>query len=372
MRKTIVIGGGINVLGLARSLGEKGVRVYAIDETHDKTSILQFSKYVTKAYTLCDGDIFSILAKYFWKEPEKTLLFLGSDSAIQVIDRNYEIIKEHFITFNARETGVISKYMDKNETFALAEACGLNIINTRVISAGAEISEDVNYPCLIKGLNSTKSTKGDMFICSNRAELESHLNEEIEYLLQDYIVKDYELDVVGLSLNHGEEVYIPAVVRKIRDSLYRQSDYIKIEDVSEYPNLNIGGIKDLVKSIGYEGIFSVEFLCKGDKYYFLEINLRNDGTSYLYTAAGVNYPWLWYQYATAGKNLTSIQEQVKCPMYLMQMDDIKNVLNKSVTLVQWMKDLCRTRAFFLWNVRDMKPFFYANIMRVYKHMFRIR
>ena len=115
-----------------------------------------------------------------------------------------------------------------------------------------------------------------------------------------------------------------------------------------------------VSSIGFEGLFSVELLCKKDKAYFLEINMRNDGVGYLYTKTGANHPYLWALYSTG--NLTeSIINNVRCktPTHLMQQADFSNVLHHELSFTKWLRDLCRTRAFFVLSIRDPKPFLFT-------------
>lgn len=88
--------------------------------------------------------------------------------------------------------------------------------------------------------------------------------------------------------------------------------------------------------------------------------MRNDGVGYLYTKTGANHPYLWALYSTG--NLTeSIINNVRCttPTYLMQQADFSNVLHHELSFTRWLRDLCRTRAFFVLNIRDPKPFLFT-------------
>lgn len=197
-----------------------------------------------------------------------------------------------------------------------------------------------------------------MAICNNIAELKALINLNIEYLIQEFIHKEYELDIIGLSYNSGKDVYIPAAVRKIRDDLKRQSAYFRLDDPNAYPNLNISALKSLIKDMHYEGIFSIEVLYSKGKYYFLEVNLRNDACAWIYTAAGFNYPHLWALYGDGqlnDKNLSSIKGHT--PMYLMGQEDIYNLLEGKVSLKQWLKDLFKTDTFFIAYLTDPLYFF---------------
>ena len=340
MNKTIIIGNSLaNTYGMARSLKKQGREVILILEP-SRFDTIRYSRYVDKIHRVEKlEDIIPTLLKNYGNEPNPPVLFCGSDNTIALIDNNYYLLKDKFVFFNAGEEGLINHYMDKCTTFPIAEKHGLSIMKTWVIKQKDVIPEDIAFPCLIKGNNSTKSTKQDMTICSNLDELKQSLKDGIEYLVQEYIQKEYELDIIGLSCNHGENVLIPAVVRKIRDELQRQSCYFRLDDIRDYPDLNVDKLKEFIHELKYEGIFSVEVLACGGKYYFLEVNLRNDGCAWIYTAAGVNYPHLWALYGERQLNTDNMEQQTATtPLFLMSQDDIYNLLEGKVSFVQWLKD----------------------------------
>ena len=112
-----------------------------------------------------------------------------------------------------------------------------------------------------------------------------------------------------------------------------------MDDIRDYPDLNVDKLKEFIHELKYEGIFSVEVLACGGKYYFLEVNLRNDGCAWIYTAAGVNYPHLWALYGERQLNTDNMEQQTATtPLFLMSQDDIYNLLEGKVSFVQWLKD----------------------------------
>lgn len=255
--------------------------------------------------------------------------------------------------------------MHKSNMFPVAEVCGLKTIKTWHVSNICHLPTDITYPCLTKPNNSLGGDKEDIHICRSLEELKGCLREGVDYLIQEYIEKDYELDINAFAYNHGEDVFIPATVRKIRDYTYRQSDYIVLEDLKLHPQIDVDAIKRFVAKIGYEGLFSIEFLCKKDKAYFLEINMRNDGCGYLYTKAGANYPSLWLKYVRGLLSDHDIENsKCKSPVYLMQHADFSNVIHHQITFNQWIKDLFRTRAFFVLSLKDPTPFLYVLWMTI--------
>lgn len=362
MSKIIVIGGNHpNTLGLIRSIGENGIPITLMLEpckTLEYCS-LRFSKYIQKKYFLkAEEEILEILNRDYSAEEDKPIILCASDAAISLLDTHYNELKDRFCFFNAGVQGRINHFMNKKSMFPLAEECGLLVIKTWRVTNRNRLPSDITFPCLTKPNNSLGGDKEDIHICQNMDELESCLRDGVDYLIQEYIEKDFELDINGISLRHGEEVVIPAVCRKIRDYTSRQSDYIVLEDVLQYPQVNFDAIKSFVSAIGYEGLFSVEFLCRGNNAYFLEINMRNDGVNYLYTSTGVNTPMRWVNYCNQKLEVVD-KKNCKTPTYLMQQADFSNVLHHKISLSFWLKDLMRTRAFFVLSWRDPKPFLYT-------------
>ena len=87
--------------------------------------------------------------------------------------------------------------------------------------------------------------------------------------------------------------------------------------------------------------------------------MRNDGCGYVYTAAGANFPALWIKYNVNGF-LTDAEKNTHCktPFHVMNEWDIYNVFHKKVGLFQWIKDVYRSDAFFIFCWKDLSPFFY--------------
>ena len=105
--------------------------------------------------------------------------------------------------------------------------------------------------------------------------------------------------------------------------------------------------------------YIVEFLIKNDVSYFLEINMRNDGTNYLYTLGGYNYPYSWYLYCLGKLDTEHLNHRcLSTPLYLMQWSDFSDVVHKRITFLHWVKDFSRARAFYVLNIRDIKPFLF--------------
>ena len=360
MNNVIVFGGGSrNTLGVIRSLGIKGIPVILLLKAarEDRGGL---SRYVVKVHFFDkEEEALGILRDEYCGTGSKAILFCTSDAAICLMDRHYNEMKEHFFIYNARgEQGRINYFVDKINTFPLADKSGFSVIKTWHVNDIHNVPHDITYPCLTKGNNSSRCTKSVMHVCNSRGELCACLQEGVDYLIQEYIKKEYEINIVGFSYNHGKNVYAPAVVRKIRDDIGRQSVYIRLDDIRDYPNLNVKSISTLVQSIGYEGMFSIELIYSGGKYYFLEINLRSDDCTWLYTVAGINYPYLWVKYTSGEIDAGYIQSiKFRTPFHLMALNDIYNLLEHKVSFFRWAKECLTADAHFFLYYRDLGPYF---------------
>ena len=360
MSRVIVFGNAFyNTIGLVRSLGEAGCSVDLLIVSRCAEDCgYRFSRYVRKfMIAATDEDGIVLLKKEYADEVEPPILLFAGDPPVCAIDRHYNELRETFSFFNCGEQGRINFFMDKANTFKVAKECGIELIKTWLVKDISSLPTDLKYPILTKGANSTTSNKGHMNVFEDEESLKKSLCPGVEYLFQEYLEKEYELNLVGLSVDHGERILLPAAIRKIRDSLHRQSVYIRLDDINDYTDLDVKSVRRFIRALKYEGIFSVELLKSQGKYYFLEVNLRNDGCGYLYTAAGINYPALWVKYCRGeltDSDLTNIR--FKTPLYLMHWNDVYNMVEGKVGFWRWLSQALTADAHFVMNIRDMKPF----------------
>lgn len=377
MNKVIVIGGfHHNTYGLIRSLGEAGIKSYVILEPcHPKVNWLFVSKYIIGNYILSEGEnLVDYLLTTFSNEKVKPIIYCGSDTSISLLDNAYDVLKEKFFIFNAKNTsGRINHYMNKVFMFPLAEKCGLTTIKTWHLKKSEIDSVNLIYPILVKPNNSLGGTKADIKISYNKEQLLRNMHEGIDYILQEYIEKDYELNLLGLSLYAGKQILYPGVINKLREYPMGSSSFARIDNVLRYPFLSVDSIEQFIQLIGYEGLFSIEFIVKGNKYYFLEINMRNDGNGYMSTGAGLNLPLIWYHYCCGITDKSKSLSLIK-PFYFMSEEtDYKHISGGHLTLANWLSCLHKTNSFFILNKRDIKPglvYFALTFSRMIKRLIK--
>lgn len=379
MNKVIIIGGfHHNTYGLIRSLGEAGIKSDVILEPcQPKVNWLFASKYVIRKYILSeDENLVDYLLKTYSDEKEKPVVYCGSDNSISLLDNAYNLLKEKFFIFNADgKQGRINYFMNKESMFPLAEKCGLTTIKTWHLKRNEIEKANLHYPILVKPSNSLGGVKTDIKVSYNQKELLENMHDGVDYILQEYIDKDYELMLMGISINHGNKILSPGVIRKFRQYPYKigGTSFANVDSLSKYPELKDNNSFEYIKQIGYEGLFSIEFVVKGNICYFLEINMRNDGNGYMSTGVGLNLPLIWYHYC-CGIADNSHSLQLEKPFYFMSEEtDYKQVSTGHLSKSKWIKSIFMVDAFFIINKKDIKPglmFLALEFARMIKHFLK--
>lgn len=347
-----------NPLGLVRSLGEENIPVIAVI-IKNQTSLTSASKYISDLYIVDDIDSgFSLIIEKFSDEEYKPFIYTSDDVITSLLDVNYEQLKEKFYFFNANCAGRITTFQDKNTINQLAIKHGLNVAQAVVVNRG-EIPNNIQYPIITKAIASTKGAwKQDVFICKSESELiEAYAKIKSDVLLlQQYITKKNELCIDGFSINQGKDVFYAIA------SNYK---YILPDTYSSYMTVFNSGNEDLHKKltsmfseIGFEGIFSVEFLVGANgELYFCEINFRNSTWSYAATCAGMNLPVLWAK-STIDKKIDKNDYSLVPPDFtaIVEVSDYYiRVKGKKIGIVNWIKDVKRANCRYFIGKKDIMP-----------------
>lgn len=365
--KFIILGDGhFNTLGIVRSLGEVGIRPDVVLVGHNQM-IVRSSKYIQNFHhTESIEDGLEYIISEYSQEKARPFLLTGSDKIIAVIDRNYNRLINKFFFFNAGKEGRINWLLSKKEQNILAESCGFNVPIYEEVRIGEEPTI-VPYPLITKAIDSTiENWKDQVFICHNKSELAnaySRLKGE-RILLQQYIEKSNETGFDALTVNQGEDTYLPLQLSyyDTTETSFGNSIYFfepKDEELC-------GKVKDLMKKTQFSGIFSIDLLIgKDGKIYFLEVNFRNSAWSYPSTCAGVNLPYLWAQ-SVLNKKLDTENVLIKKLPYSAIVDSevmshaLREGLGNAIRVLKkiWKCDCC-----IIWNQKDQGPFW--SIVRSY-------
>jgi D-aspartate ligase len=244
---------------------------------------------------------------------------------------------------------------------SLACNAGLKVPGSEVIyniDGICKVPEKVYFPCIVKPLFSKDGRKEDIKICRKYEELIKAL-EKLQHnykalLMQDYIDFEEEIGIMGLTHQKLEEPVLPLVVKKIRTNV-GSTTYGKTVSITEI-DVDVNAIKRFLSNLRYEGIFDFEFVKVDREYYFIEINFRNGAYGYAFTKAGINFPLLWVKVYGC---LDYIKEQYiyKEISFMNEFTDLRNIKEKKVSLIKWIKEFFCSNVYLYFNYKDILPFF---------------
>ncbi len=336
-----------NTLGIIRALGESSFHLNSTLVLYgEKESYLTQSIYVSRTFLVdhADGITEALLGM---ATEEKQIIIAVTDEASHQLDVNAEKLLPHFYFFKTNQQGQLTRFMDKEEQDTIAEQVGLSI--------PANYTPDtVSYPCLLKPLASIAGGKR-VIICNNKEEYHQAITEfpNTRFQIQQYLQKEEEIVLVGMAV--GDEVHIAAYVLKHRE-LWGGTTYSTVHPISEIDDQLINQSKDLIKAMGYEGLFGIEFLLCEGKYYFIEVNLRTDATCYAVAVAGVNLP-LAYVLAVQGEPIDKIvNEPIRTIDAMVEFRDIEFVLNRKLSPIKWLNQRNHCDCLYYKSKVDAKPY----------------
>lgn len=355
MIKTIVFGfDSFNTAGSIRCLGEAGYTPFLIVISTKRRTAVQKSKYILSSVKVSDiNEGIKVLFDNI-HETERQYLFATSDKVAIALDGLYDKLCAYYLFPNSGCNGLLAKLMDKHNMSQIATRNGLCIPETFDLQYNKDV--EFKYPLIIKPKDSVTGSKQDIRIVSTKQEWDDHLKHTTNldhFIAQRYIDKENECLIIGCRCESGN-IYLPGHFTKNR--------WVANGDAGAYgilkrniPNgIDITAIKKFLTDLNYVGPFSLEFgLNKIDKkFYFFEINLRNDGTIHYFTKIGINIPETWIK----NQLIVNYSKQEEA-IYIDEFGDLLNVIRGDLKLAKWANDFHKASVFKYYDKLDKGPFF---------------
>lgn len=319
MRKVVIIGQGYTGrLSIVRSVAELGCDITLIallphhffQKAERKPKQLDsFSKYVSRTIyseNYNETMLVDILKNECVDPTQKTFVFPDNDFSAAAIDNHRNELKDHFFIPHIQDRqGAVEEWMDKIRQKEAARTVGLKVADAIVIDVKDrhfQIPDTVTYPCFAKPLVSIVGGKSGLAKCSSKEDLKKHLEflltlrDDIRVLVEDFKEIDREFATLGFS--DGGAVFIPGVLELLHvghGSHFGVALQGRIFPADGFEAL-IEKFKELVRMIGFVGIFDVDFYESKGEFYFCELNLRFGGSGYAFTKMGVNLPAMMIKY----------------------------------------------------------------------------
>ena len=348
-----------NPLGLIRTLGRCGISpVYIAIKGRGVAS--SKSKYIKKVHyvdTIEEG--YKVLLFEYGNMPTPPFVLTTDDDVQSILDVNYSKLKDKFIMYNAGADGRVTEYMDKKRILEIAEKNGLKVLPTVVVDRGV-IPENLEYPVITKAMSPTEANwKKNVFICESEDDLKEAFKQIAcpKVLVQKFVEKKNELCLDGFTIDKGRKSFIPMGTNYNYLIRGYYSPYMKAFNFKDKEILDC--LNSMLDEIGFEGIFSIEFIIdQDDTCYFSEVNFRNSTWNYIATFIDMPIPVLWCEAMLTEKidkewekpfpeNFTAMTEPIDYKI---------RVEGGRVDLARWLIDFKTTNVPFYLDAEDPEPF----------------
>lgn len=307
MKKAIVIGCHVCGLGVIRSLGLMGFQIIAM--SYDRTDFGHASKYVYERVKIPHPRIeekefidFLIKNSYRWSE---ALIFDTNDDVAVSISKNKAELANYYKTI-APEWEILRKFIEKPETYRLAEKCNIPYPRTflpKTLDELYKMKNGITYPCILKpvlGHEFASKFNSKNFEVNNHNELLSKfelcLKSGSKVMVQEIIPgPDSNIYECAVYVNSGGYINARFLDRKIRQNppkfgIARVAiSQNRIQELEEFT-------EKLLKEADFRGIAQAEFKedPRDNQFKLLEINGRIFRSNWLATYCGINFPWIIY------------------------------------------------------------------------------
>lgn len=352
VKEVIVIGANHhNTLSIIRCLGKQGliVDLILIDE---ELGFVADSKYIRNCILVNSAN--EVLLHLNHRGAEKRIIFSCSDDISSILNDNYNELIEFYHFFNCSKQGQLTSYMNKYEQTIIAKECGFSIPKSLIVEKN-NCYDFQTYPCIVKPLASINGGKS-LFFCDNANELNLLINKyssNCPLLIQEKINIKYEIVILGLSVNN--DIIIPGYIYKYRE-LVGGTTYSAVYSINTLDEKLIVAARELVQTMKYEGLFGIECAFDGEEFKFIEINLRNDATTFALSVAGVNLPYVYYLSKCDVTYNSLISNEIRNITSMVEFRDISFVLKGKLHPYKWYKELKNAECLYYYDKEDLKPY----------------
>ena len=372
--KVIVLGTShYNTIGLVQSLGLEGV--YTIAVVVGKSGTLSYSIYAREIHEVANfEEAIDFIASELVETIPSIIIPCGDEAALQ-IEKNKDKLQSKFLFEHTLGDITLSQAMNKEYQVKVAATCGIDVPISFEITSERDLPSELYFPCIIKPLLSCEGDKHDICIANNKRELIERLKVLLTHtsrvIVQQFIENnDKELNILGCAYSDGT-CQIPLNIEKIRTHPKGRGSVSVglVRPFDECEKSLLPKIEQMIKSIGYVGLFSFEFIVDNNNQaiYFIELNLRNDALNPFIVKNGVNLPYLHYQDLT-GQNLKTYSPTNKCKKMICEPIHMASLYQRSISPFAWLGDIFSASGFMLYLKSDKKLFFNMILNKLFRRL----
>ena len=375
----IVVGGDHPGLGIARSLGRRGIPVYVIDDEH---CISSWSRYVTRFIKVNDVlderktvDAVLDIGRRF--NLRNWVLFPTRDETVAAFSRHREELSK-FFRVGTGEWQSVQWAWDKSKSYSLAATLDIPCPRTFNPKDASELpSLYASLPLAIK-----PAVKENFFYATRAKAWRANTVEELhrfydkaarqikpeEILVQEIIPGDGREQFSFCAFVQHGQLHSTLTARRCRQhprEFGRAATYVETVDVPEVEELS----QRFLRAINYHGLVEIEYKRdpRDGKYKLLDVNARAWGFHSIGSGCGIDFPYMLYA-DLLGLSIEPVRARAGVG-WLRLLTDIPTALadlmHGSLSLGDYFHSLRATRVEAVFSRKDPAPFFAEMVMLPY-------
>jgi predicted ATP-grasp superfamily ATP-dependent carboligase len=367
----VIIGSDFQALGIIRCLAEKGVPCFLIEH---ELGISRFSRYCKRKkidYSLLSSsqNFVDSLIKIAKEENLKGwVLYPNNDELVKLVSINRDKLQEWFKII-VPPWEIVKKFYYKQNAYKIAEKISIPIPKMYTNNIEKLLKEELIFPIVLKPTYREKyypKTKKKAIRVDNKEQLIT------EYKNMNSIIDSSEIIVQEMIEGGTKNLFSYATFFTGEQSIggmtavrtrQHPMDFGQASTYAEsvhIPELYEMGNR-ILKEMGYFGVAEVEFM-KDDKenvYKFIEVNGRFWGWHTLAMEAGINFPFILFNYML-GKDI-SVPEARIGVKWVRLLTDVPTVIielfGRRFSLKEYFRTMRGKIQFAVFSFRDPLPFF---------------
>jgi len=363
-------------LGAIRTLGRRGVPVYALDY-YFPTAYALSSRYVTQKIhcpniNLEEENLAHFLLDLGQKFDQKPVLMASADSYALLISRYAGELADYYI-FPENPSGLLEQIIAKNGLHHLAQKHSLQTPRTAIVDDKVDINqvtETMPYPCIIKPALShefVKVFRQKCLFAGSRSQLlealETACASNLEVMVQEIVPGfDDQMYVFDFYVDRLGRITHTLTAQKLRQFPVNFGSSTLTHHLHDQALVDLG--KEYIERLGYRGYGEIEFKKhpQTGRLYLIEINARLSTLNVLFDKCGLEFTYVMYR-DLIGKPLPEHHLKEDQPWaFWHAYEDMISVsaylksgqLTPAQVIRPW---LSHHKAHAIWAADDIKPLF---------------
>ncbi|MEW5798538.1 MAG: ATP-grasp domain-containing protein [Bacteroidota bacterium] len=362
-------------LGIMRSLGRLGVRMFGIDKTEFSPALQ--SRYCSHRFVWdleqrTTEESLNFLRSVVYRTGPFPILIPTSDETMMFVANHAQTLKQWF-QFTEQPAELILSLYDKKEMFALAKNYNIPVPRTVFPTSLDDVTEfarNAVYPLLVKGIDGKeleKKTGKKMVIVRNTDDLIEQylLMEDPDHpnvMIQEYIPGgDDDTWIFNGYFNTRSVPLVSFTGKKLRQNpIYTGMTSLGI---SEYNESVIELAVRFMQSVGYKGIVDIDFRydARDDTYKILDVNPRVGATFRMFVGRnGMDVVRAMYLDMTRQQVYPTVQQENR--KWVVEDKDLlssyRYFKDGALSLMEWVKSINGIDEAGYFSFNDPKPFLY--------------